>query len=136
MASNPQKGQLSPRLVCCSNNFSSSNKLCSPLFLTHAWKFFSNPRTDHDIGFVPGLLMWSFQYSKSCPILLYQTHLSGSLLALLRTVFLWFKEFRIFWRTSRMKTSGCWITRNDETEPSCMRQQCSFGEKATRKLTL
>ena len=60
LATNPRKGQLSPRLVCCSNNVSSSNKLCSPLILPHAWTFFSNPCTDHDIGFVPGLLMWSF----------------------------------------------------------------------------
>ena len=35
-------------LACCYNSVSQSNKVYFPLILSHVWKFFSNPCTDHD----------------------------------------------------------------------------------------
>ena len=37
-------------LARCSNSVSHSKTLYFPLILSHVWKFFSNPRTDHDRG--------------------------------------------------------------------------------------
>ena len=47
----PIQRQFSLELARCSNSISHSNKLYFPpfpLFLSHVWKFFSNPHPDHD----------------------------------------------------------------------------------------
>ena len=48
--------RFSLELACCSNSVSHSNKLYFPLILSHDWKFFSNPHTDHDRG--PLGILW------------------------------------------------------------------------------
>ena len=45
----PVQRRFSLELARCSNSVSHSNKLHFPLILSHVWKFFSNPRPDHDI---------------------------------------------------------------------------------------
>ena len=40
--------RFSLQLAHCSNSVSHSNKLYFPLILFHVWKFFSNPRLDHN----------------------------------------------------------------------------------------
>ena len=44
----PIQRRFSLELACCSNSVSHSNKLYFPFILSHVWKFFSNPHTDHD----------------------------------------------------------------------------------------
>ena len=44
----PVRCWFSLELACCSNNISQSNIMYFPLSLSHVWKFFSNPCTDHD----------------------------------------------------------------------------------------
>ena len=48
--------RLSLELACCSDSVSHSNTLYLPLIVSHVWKFFSNPRTDHDRG--PLGILW------------------------------------------------------------------------------
>ena len=47
-----KKVQLSLEPACCSNHVSLSNKLYSPLILSHVWKFFSIPHPDHGTFYI------------------------------------------------------------------------------------
>ena len=68
----PFRHRFSLWLAHCSNSISHSNKLYSPLILPHVWKFFSNPRTDHDN-----------RHSPKCSFMYQGTSDSGSIILLL-----------------------------------------------------